>query len=283
MPLLRFDELSGRAGRHHAAATRLRPGQRTQEHTHDFVEFFLVESGSGIHRWNGRDLPLERGCLAFIRAADVHGFHGSSRSRLAFANLAVSADWWREFTGLMPPAFDLEARAAGDPPGHVRLAPPETRACENALNDLIERGATEPTLLPAVAAQLAGRLLRPVPRWTAPPGLPPWLAQLARDLADPELVAKPISFWQQRAGVSPEHFARTCRRHLGAPPTLLLARARVELVQSRLRRGEDKIAALALDAGFQNLGYFYRCFRRFAGCTPRTWLARHAAAVTVPR
>jgi AraC family transcriptional regulator, dual regulator of chb operon len=283
MQFLRFAELGGRVGRHHVAVTRLRPGQRTFEHTHDFVELFLVEEGVGVHCWNGRDLPLRRGALVFVRPEDVHSYRSGSRARLTFVNLAFPADWWRGFLGLMSPPADLESQIAGDPPGHVQLAPPETQSCAQALHDLMERGVAEPALLPSVVAQLTGRLLQPTTRWMAAPGVPDWLVQVLRDFADPELVAKPIAFWQKRAGVSPEHLARTCRRHLGAPPTVLLNRARVELVQTRLRQGEDKIAALALDAGFQNLGFFYRCFRRFAGCTPKEWQARHAAGVTVPR
>jgi YesN/AraC family two-component response regulator len=54
-------------------------------------------------------------------------------------------------------------------------------------------------------------------------------------------------------------------------------------VKAQLRRGEDKIAGLAIDAGYQNLGYFYRVFRRLEGCAPREWLKRYGGAATVPR
>jgi AraC family transcriptional regulator, dual regulator of chb operon len=283
MHRLRFEKLGGRIGRHHIAVTRLRPGQRTIEHTHDFPELFLVEDGSGTHCWNGHELPLSRGALVLVRPDDVHSYRSAADARLTFINVAFPLEWWRGFAGLFSPAVDFEGQLAGEPPGHVQLDPSPTRACSDALHALLARGAAEPALLPAVVAHIAGHLLRLSTPWKTKPGMPPWLARLTRELTDPELVTKPIAFWQRRAGVSPEHFARTCRRFLGEPPTVALNRARIELVQTRLRRGEEKIAALALDAGFRNLGFFYRSFRRFAGCTPREWLTRHAAEATVPR
>jgi YesN/AraC family two-component response regulator len=70
---------------------------------------------------------------------------------------------------------------------------------------------------------------------------------------------------------------------LGVPLSEVLNRARVAWVKDRLRHGEDKIAVLALEAGYQNLGYFYRVFRRLEGCAPRAWLAKHGGPAVVPR
>ena len=283
MQQLRFEELGGRVGRHHIAVTRLRRNQTTWVHTHDFVELFLVERGRGWHRWNGRDLPLEHGSLVFVHADDVHCYRSAENTELIFINLAIEAEWWRDFLRLLPEGLHVDRDLAGEPRGHVRLDAASARAAAELLHDLLERGATEPLLLPAVVASLVARLLRPAaPAITETAGAPEWLVGLVRDFHDPDLVPRPIGFWQRRAGVSAEHLARTCRRFLGEPPTVLLNRARIDLVKTRLRQGEDKIAALALDAGFQNLGFFYRCFRQFTGCTPREWLAKHAAKVTVP-
>lgn len=266
------------------AVTRLRARQVTSEHTHDFVEFFLVEQGEGWHRWNQRELPLATGSLTFVSAEDVHSYRSATQHRLQFINLAVARDWWASFQRLLPAGLSLPAAAAGDPPGHVRLDPAAARTCGERLHDLLEHGAGEPTLLASVVATLTGHLLQPERQVSlAPAGAPQWLDKLLREFQDPELVTRPIAFWQKRAGVSAEHLARTCRRYLGEPPTVLLNRARIELIATRLREGEDKVAGLAYDAGFQNLGYFYRTFRRFKGCTPREWQASHVAGVAGPK
>jgi AraC family cel operon transcriptional repressor len=284
MRTLSFAELGGRTGSHHIAVTQLRPGQQTFAHRHDFVEMFLVENGQGLHLWNSQELPLRRGAFALIQPRDTHSYRSAPGARLTFINLAFPAWWWSGFLRLLSPAPASSIFLKGIPAGHVFLDPPASREAAQRLHDLLERGAGEPMLLPEVVAGLVRQIVRPtVAVHSGELDHPDWLRQFLRDSSDPDLLAQPISFWQRRAGVSPEHLARTCRRFLGEPPTVLLNRARIEWVKLRLRQGEDKITALALDAGFQNIGFFYRCFRRFANCAPREWLAQHAAAVTVPR
>ena len=112
---------------------------------------------------------------------------------------------------------------------------------------------------------------------------PDWLAKWRAELATGANIGAPLSYWQKRSGRSPEHLARTCRRVYGLVPTELISRARVAWVQDCLRHGEEKVAALALEAGFQNLGYFYRTFRRIAGATPRAWRRDQARDAAVPR
>jgi len=284
MQQLVFDQLGGRTGQHHIAVTRLRPGQVTHWHGHDFFELFLEERGRGLHAWNDQQLPLELGSLVLIRPGDTHRFIGDSNTSLTFINLAISRHWWLHLLELLSPDRPVNEALNGDPPGHLRLAAGPARLCGARMHDLFERGASEPALLVETAAHLLNPLLRHV---AATPqersDAPDWLVAWARAMQDPDLVAQPIRHWQKRAGVSPAHLARSCRKHLGAAPTELLNRARIEHVQAWLRQGEDKVAALALDAGFANLGFFYRCFRRFVGCTPKQWQARHTAFATVPR
>lgn len=113
--------------------------------------------------------------------------------------------------------------------------------------------------------------------------MPEWLAAWREELRRGERLGEPVAYWQQRSGRSPEHLARRCRKFFGVPPTEIIARARVAWVQVRLRTGESKVAALALEAGFQNLGYFYRTFRRVTGVTPRAWATGMRADEAVPR
>ncbi|MEO7599317.1 MAG: helix-turn-helix domain-containing protein, partial [Opitutus sp.] len=191
--------------------------------------------------------------------------------------------WWSSFQRVLSPALVWQRELLGQPAGHVQLDPVACRSAEQSLHDLLERGAVEPTLLPEVMARIVRFLIASAAVRHTAPTMPTWLRGVMSDLQDPALLAEPIAKWQKRAGVSPEHFARTCRRCLGESPTVLLNRARVESIKLRLRLGDEKVTALALEAGFQNVSFFYRCFRRFADCTPKEWAAQHAAAVTVPR
>lgn len=280
---LRYRDINGCFGEHHIARTRVISDEHTAEHTHDFWEFFLVTKGRGWHFWNGRRLPLRAGSLAYIRASDQHSFQGARAEYLEFINLALAPRWWTMFVKLFHPMLVLERQAGGSPAGHRVLSVSETLACEQRLERLIESRGEDLGLLPEVVSGLVRYLLRGTVESASEEACPDWLARLVDDMRDPAMVAEPLHVWQKKSGRSPEHLTRSCRKYLGSPLTGLLNRARIEFVKAGLLREEDKVISLAYEAGYQNVGYFYRTFRKLEGCTPSEWLAARTDREVVPR
>jgi AraC family cel operon transcriptional repressor len=284
MQRLIFSRLSDRRSHHHIALTRLAAGRRTVLHTHDFPELFLVTGGHGIHHWNRRRQRLTRGSFAFVRASDRHYYEADPATLLEFINLAFAPAWWRHFSQLFVPPSERAGTYAGAFFRPADLSSSAAARLEDQLHVLLARGTHDGLLL----AETMIALMR---EWLSPAGMiavaqhppPEWLATVVRDMQNPELIAKPLSYWQSRSGRSPEHLARSCRRFFGESLTGLLNHTRVEWVKSQLRQGDGKIIALAFDAGYQNLSYFYRVFRHLEGCAPRAWLKIQARAATVPR
>lgn len=85
----------------------------------------------------------------------------------------------------------------------------------------------------------------------------------------------PISISDAAAacGCSESHFMRWFRRMTGQSFTAYLLDRRLHTAAEALRRGEDKIVTIAGAAGFDNLSYFNRCFKRRFGQTPRDYRA----------
>lgn len=282
MQRLLFCRLPGRGTHHHLALTRLGPGEVTQLHTHDFPEIFLVTGGCGWHGWNGRELAVRRGELVWVQPADRHCYRTGVGSGLELINLALAPAWWQRFHGLVQPQGAPRRIAGATSGGQRRLGEAETAELEMILGAWLTDHTDSNLRQTEVVARLL-RILGTRPEAARDGLAPEWLANWRKELATGENIGAPLSFWQQRSGRSPEHLARTCRRVYGLVPTELINRARVAWVQERLRRGEDKVAALALEAGFQNLGYFYRTFRRIAGATPQTWRRDQVRDAAVPR
>lgn len=90
---------------------------------------------------------------------------------------------------------------------------------------------------------------------------------LRRIEADP---AEPLSLatLAAEAAMSPYHFLRTFRRLTGATPHQYLLRRRLQAAALRLRRSRESIAAIAFEAGFNDLSSFNRRFRRVMGQSP---------------
>jgi AraC family transcriptional regulator len=76
------------------------------------------------------------------------------------------------------------------------------------------------------------------------------------------------------AAMSRFHFLRTFRQVIGLTPHQFILRTRLNRAAVRLRRTDDPIAAVAYDAGFNDLSTFNRRFRRLMGANPAAYRAK---------
>jgi AraC family transcriptional regulator len=76
------------------------------------------------------------------------------------------------------------------------------------------------------------------------------------------------------AAMSPYHFIRTFRRVVGMTPHQYVLRTRLHRAAVRLRTSGEPVAAVAFDAGFNDLSTFNRRFRSIMGLSPSAFRAR---------
>jgi AraC family transcriptional regulator len=88
-----------------------------------------------------------------------------------------------------------------------------------------------------------------------------------------EYITEPLHVEQLAAEVhmSPFHFARMFKQATGQPPHLYMVMQRVERAKSLLRDSELALTDVAAQSGFRTQGHFCGVFRRYTGCTPRTF------------
>jgi AraC family cel operon transcriptional repressor len=264
----------------HCAWTHVGAGERTFGHTHDFPELFLVTSGAGRHAVNGGVQDLAGGDLVWMEAADRHCFEGLAPDGLRFINLALQPAWWSGFRSLFSPPCDPATRRAGGEPEIRSLQADEFKRVETALKALLTGGAVDDWWLMAALREAIPVFMREHRAGTD--AAPQWLKSLSGLMRDPELAARPISWWQAKASCSKAHLARCCRKHYGRTLTDLLVEARMAQAEARLLIGRETVAAIAAEVGFENLGHFHAVFKRRTGWTPIEWRRRQANAI-VPR
>ncbi|QNM95748.1 helix-turn-helix transcriptional regulator [Chitinimonas koreensis] len=85
-------------------------------------------------------------------------------------------------------------------------------------------------------------------------------------------------------GVSPTHFHRLCRQHLGRSPRTLLLEARMARAQALILAGQDSVTELALAVGYREIASFSRRFAQHFGTPPSAAIrqAREPAAAAIP-
>jgi AraC-like DNA-binding protein len=70
------------------------------------------------------------------------------------------------------------------------------------------------------------------------------------------------------AGLSPYHFSRVFRTHLGMGPHQYLVRLRIDHAARLLRTTSLPVTRICYDVGFHSLSHFITVFRRVTGMTP---------------
>lgn len=275
-PILRLRRFAAPQGCFHIARHRLAPGNARHVHRHDFPELFWVEHGAGRHRIGGTEHAVSAGDLWFVRAEDEHGL-GGALGGLTIINLAlapgIADDLARRY------GTDADLWAGGPDARRRRLGPAALRrlgalvaGLTHAYGGTRERLALDRFLLELIDVLAAAVDEAPGPAWLR--------GALATIAAEPRLLAEGPLALQALSGRSREHVARTMRRHLGQAPRELMLGLRLERSAQALRMGDEAILAVALDAGFANLSYFYRRFRARFGCTPKAYRKLHQGPLT---
>ncbi|MDD2710470.1 MAG: AraC family transcriptional regulator [Verrucomicrobiae bacterium] len=244
-------------------------------HRHeDYTEFFYVHRGKGIHEANGATFALRTGSLVFVTEKDVHSFRVNPPDELAFTNVAFASRWWKLFRQLLslnPTEHPIESLPFDL--RHMTVEPGLRAGFERDLLHLMTAQPSEQSLWLLKAATHALMLFGSSQPKTPP--APDWLRNAVMLLDDPGHFRQGIRHFQKLAGCSPEHLARCCRRHFKCSPSEMINQSRIRHLQRELCVSRDKVLSLCYEAGFNNAGYFYRLFKKQAGCTPNQWRQRH--------
>jgi AraC-like DNA-binding protein len=194
---------------------------------------------------------------------------GLPDARFICGYLACDARPFNPLLAALPRMLRVPAKPDGDPIGELmRIAVVETAAARWGSGAIRARLA-EMLFVAAVRRHLDA----------LPPGAIGWLGglrdpQIGRGIA--LLHARPAQDWTLEALAREVGMSRTALHErftllVGQPPMQYLARWRMQVASTRLIRGADKIAAIALEVGYESEAAFNRAFKRLVGVPPATW------------
>jgi len=235
-------------------------------HRHDFPEVFWIEQGALVHTVNQVKQELHAGTGVLIRPDDAHGFR-CLKDGGRLVNVAFTAPLLRQFRE----RYYADASTAWPWRGEKLPAQFQMQSEDRPrLAWLAEELAHGPQNRLRLEAFLTGLLLC-LERGggAAIEGLPDWLRSALLAFTRPEHLAGGVPHLAKLAGRSQEHINRVVRKHIGRTTTDLLNQLRLEYASRELTMSARPILDIALDAGFENLSYFYRLFNRCFGATPR--------------
>lgn len=263
---------------------RYREGFELREHDHEFVEVVYVMSGEGYH-YVGRDRErTSKGCLYVLPVGTSHILRPSDASGnngLVVYNLCIRPAFLKELRKwLTPYAEEDEGEVpwtifGGAPGSYLKVTDEGMRlgdTFEQLHREYEERRPGYEASLFSLLLQLAVRIHRRLHgtdrrESAGAPGraeMEAIVEDVNRRLSEPITLERLAA----EAGISRRHFIRLFRQHAGMGFTDYLQHRRVELACRLLAETDERIERIAHDAGYRDLAYFRRIFRRVMGTSP---------------
>jgi AraC family cel operon transcriptional repressor len=236
-------------------------------HKHDFAEIFWVESGSGMHLINGREVKLEPGDLVMIRPDDKHTFTSSRRGRgLTIMNLAFSSVTLKHLRKRYFPDVDRYFWTEDLLPYTISIHP--------SLIKQISRKAEEIFKFRHSLIHLDSLLLSIFRTVTDGEGasadshMPVWLYDAIQEFSRPEVFKQGYAGFANACKKNIHHINRTVRRVLNKSLSDLVAELRMNFAARQLAITNVPIKTICSDCGFDSLAHFYKTFKRIYHVTP---------------
>ncbi|HEY4206522.1 MAG TPA: AraC family transcriptional regulator [Puia sp.] len=236
-------------------------------HRHDFAEIFWVESGSGVHLINDREVRLEPGHLVMIRPQDRHTFTSSRRGRgLTIMNLAFSSATLKHLRKRYFALAEAFFWTEDELPHTVSISPSTIRQ--------ISRRAEESFKYRNSIIHLDSLLLfifRTIGDGMdvhADPSMPVWLRDAIQEFSTPELFQQGYNGFVNSCKKNIHHINRTVRKVMNKSLSELIAELRMNFAARQLAITNVPIKTICMDCGFGNLAHFYKTFQKVYQMTP---------------
>ncbi|MFP4282364.1 MAG: helix-turn-helix domain-containing protein [Opitutales bacterium] len=258
---------------HHASSFAMPFG------TWSYHKLCWVSVGSGRLGLEGEELPLERDRFVLLEAGRKHRFVDEPADPLTLVIVCFHPTVMAENAALRKAFAQLGDQCAFARPWCGRN-PFLTTRFRDHFRTLLREQARQPRGWEAMLSMRLGQLLidlgrgamvgpRPAARGVAL--LDGVLAYLEDNFREPVEIDR----LARRAGVSRRRFTELFRERTGESLVTYVNRLRITYACDRLRE-TGHIAYSCYEAGFQDMAYFYRVFKKLVGQTPGAFVQAEA-------
>ena len=245
-------------------------------HSHSFMEIFITVSGTVTHFCNGETQKLPEGSLVFMRPDDVHGYlYDDMQSReSSYINLAFSLETAHDLFAFLTDRFPSNRLLSCDMPPTVTLSQVEKNKLLDRIGELNIVNWQDKSALKikmrALLADVFVSFFSDTPT-TDRERIPHWLSRLFSEMERPENFSSGMDRMIELSGKTREHLARSVKKYYGITLAEYINELRINYAASLLSRTSTPIVDICYTCGFQNLGYFYKVFKKLRSVTPNAF------------
>lgn len=250
------------------------------EHNHEFLEINYVSEGSGFHRIEGMSLPVARGDVFFLPLGVSHVFRPAhaqpKRKHLIVYNILFSTAFSRKLEQFFADDEVVLRFLTSPYPEQTWIHCQDTDGTfQSIVHTLFEEFIRKrPDHLQVMRSEMI-RLLLHLRRsqYKAPAvGEPAPLDDPLEHVLDRirEKAAEPLTIQEHAAesGLSERQFRRRFEARTGMNYTEYVQKLRMELICKLLASTSETISSIAWKAGYRDIKFFNRLFKKLVGVTP---------------
>jgi AraC family cel operon transcriptional repressor len=242
----------------HSFKTELR------EHYHEgFHELMVVLQGHLKVSFDNQQIIMEPGCLMFLPTGSIHQLSVPSRD-LIMLNLAIMPSTLEQalsYLRINAPPAGIVVACIERPVieyllwnhSRMRIIRDAYTQCLNGTEDTVLVRNTFSLLLPYCCENTTKK---------------DWIETLITQMQKQENFQAGVQKMQELACCSPAHLSRIIKQRLKITPTQFVNKLRIAYACEMLKHMQYSILDICMECGFENLGYFYRCFVKEIGIPP---------------
>ena len=247
-------------------------------HTHSFMEVFYIIKGSIQHKVNDTTETLCAGDMYFLRPGDVHCFFRESHNTCVHRDIMFTAALWDKTLDYID--NNHLRLLCQTKPLKIQMSVDDIRYMEDLFSLLefqSQNSAFHTSYLGIIGATLSRFILEKTSDKVSE--IPKWILELIEKLKMPEHYSTSFTELVAPYDYNKSYMARCFKSYVGMTMTEFFVLCKLNYAALLLHSTPSSIAEIAKCAGFDNLSYFNRCFKRQFKCTPREY-AKHTLAVS---
>ena len=237
-------------------------------HNHDFCELFWGVTGLACHKFNGIDAKIGAGDLLLIRPGDIHGVSPTGNTKFQFFNIGFQLFRLQHINSEYKLKITDYWLNGSEDHRHRRVSRVLLDYLNTAVLDLFQNKTSSMILdrfLLNLFFEMENEINSPYNN------CPVWLQEAIAKYSQPEHLYLGIAGLVKFSGYSMEYVARTLKKCTGMTLSMVVNRIKLEYAASLLATTANDTIQIADACGFESMSYFFHCFKKHFGRTPKAY------------
>jgi len=259
---LKFDE------KFHLARVNINSSLDLSLHSHDYIEMFWIERGSGEHFINGTKIKLNSGDLVMMRPNDTHTFSSKGKG-LSLINVAFSLETLEIYRARYFNDSQLYFWSKSNFPFQMKLN-------ENTIKRMSARAEESmknyrsflqlDSLLLFIFLQITVNEKTPIDS-----EIPLWLSNAVQNYNNPASFKLGVRGFADLCEKNINYVNRIVKNHYNKTLTELVNEFKMQYATNQLIMTSMPIKVICSNCGFENIAHFYKVFKSRFNQTPKVY------------